>query len=147
MPKTIKLELVTPERLTLSREVDELVLPGSEGSFGVLPGHMPLMAALRPGMLKFKAQNAETVYAIGGGYAQITPSQVVVLADTAEPAEDIDVAAAQQARRKALAQLKQGLKGADLEAAEISLRKALAELKVADLLRRSPTGGAPRPRV
>ncbi len=141
MPQTLTLDVVTPDLHPVkAQDVEEVVLPGLEGSFGVLPGHMPLVSALRPGLLKLKAAGRERLYAIGGGYAQVTPGAVVVLADSAEPAEDIDVAAARQARERALAQLKQGLHGPDLEAAEISLRRALAELRVAYLLQRRKGG-------
>jgi len=136
MPKTLRLDLVTPERQELSEDVEEVILPGVEGSFGVLPEHEPLMAALQPGLLKFKANGAETIYAVGGGYAEITRTKVVVLADTADRADEIDAAAAQQARAKALTQLKQGVKGLELDQAEISLKKALAQLQVVELVRR-----------
>ena len=142
MAKNLKLDVVTPEGQALSREVTEVVLPGLRGSFGVLPGHMPLIAALQPGILKFTDPDGETIYAIGGGYAEVTPQKVIVLADTADPAEEIDLEAARRARRQALAQLKQGVRGAALDAAELSLKKALAQLQVADFLRRrgKPTG-------
>lgn len=136
MDKTLHLEVVTPERSTLSRDVTAVRLPGEEGSLGVLPGHAHLVVALKPGLLTFHADGAEVDYAVGGGYAEITPSRVIVLADTAEPAEDIDEAAARQTRRQALLQLRQGVTGAAAEAAEVALHKALAELRVADLQRR-----------
>jgi F-type H+-transporting ATPase subunit epsilon len=136
MAKTFKIELVTPQHQVLSQEANELVLPGLEGSFGVLPGHMAMLAALKPGMLKVKAGDAETIYAIGGGYAEITAGKTVVLADTAELAEDIDVEAARKEKARALALLKKGLQGAETDAIEISLKKAMARLSVADAVRR-----------
>lgn len=136
MAKTLTIDIVTPERRALSQEVEEVVLPGAEGSFGVLPEHEPLVAALRPGMLKIMAGGAETVYAIGGGYAEITRTKVIVLADTADRADEIDIVAAQQAHSRALAQLKQGVKGAEMDQAEVSLKKALAQLQVAEFMRR-----------
>lgn len=136
MPKLLQVELVTPERQVLSQAATELVLPGAEGSFGVLPGHVPFVAALKPGMMKIQTGEDESIYAIGGGYAEITGEKVVVLADTAELAEDIDLEAARREREKALAQLKKGVHGAELDAVEISLKKALARLSVADTIRR-----------
>jgi F-type H+-transporting ATPase subunit epsilon len=140
MAKQIQLDVVTPERQTLSKAVDALVLPGAAGSIGVLPGHMPLVTALVPGLMKYTVSGEVVLYALGGGYAEITPAKVIVLADTAEPAEDIDLTAVQQARDRALAQMKKGLQGADLESAEISLKKAIARMQVADLMRRRKTG-------
>ena len=132
----LQVDVVTPEKLIFSQEARELVLPGAQGSFGVLPGHMPLVADLEPGMLKIKDQAGEIVYAIGGGYAEITPHKVIVLADSAVKAEDIDIEGARQARAQAIAQMKKGLQGPDLEAVEITLRKALAQLQVVDIQRR-----------
>jgi F-type H+-transporting ATPase subunit epsilon len=135
-PKTLKFDLVTPERQVLSQDVEEVVLPGAAGSFGVLPGHEPLVSALQPGMLKFKTDGVETLYAIGGGYVEVTQDKVVALADSADRADEIDVAAARQAQAKAQAQLKQGVRGAEMDLAEISLKKALAQLQVAQIVRR-----------
>lgn len=139
--KTLKLDLVTPERQVLSLDVEEVVLPGASGSFGVLPGHEPLVSALQPGMLKFRAGGAETIYAIGGGYAEVTQDKVIALADSADRADEIDLEAARQARAKALAQLKKGAEGAEMDQAEVSLKKALAQLQVAEIVRRRRPGG------
>ena len=136
MYSKLRLEVVTPERQAISLEVDAVVLPGEEGSLGILPGHMSLVTSLKPGMLKYQVKGEEQIYALGGGYAEITPQKIVVLADTAEPAEEINLEAAAQARVRAMAELKRGLQGADLEATEMTLKKALAQLKVADLIRR-----------
>jgi F-type H+-transporting ATPase subunit epsilon len=136
MENAIKLDVVTPERKTLSLDVESVMLPGDEGSMGVLPGHMAMVVALKPGMLKYTAQGQEVIYAIGGGYAEITASKVIVLADTAEAVEDINVEVAQQARNKALAQLKQGVRGDAFNQAEISLKHAMAQLRVAEVVRR-----------
>lgn len=139
MKKTIQLELVTPEKQLLAKEIHALVLPGTEGSFGVLPGHIPMVAALKPGMLKVESDDDETIYAIGGGYAEIASDRVMVLADTAELAEDIDIEAARKERARAVAQLKSGVHGAELDRVEISLKKALARLSVADVVRKKQT--------
>ncbi len=140
MAQTIQLDVVTPERQVIAQEVEEVLLPGSEGYFGVLPRHVSMVSALKPGMLKYRAGGEEVVYAIGGGYAEVTPDKIIVLADTAERADDIDLEAARQARVRALAQLKQGLQGAAQEAAEISLKKALARLQVGEVLHRRRGG-------
>jgi F-type H+-transporting ATPase subunit epsilon len=141
MEKFIKLDLVTPERKILSQDVQEVVLPGAEGSLGILPGHASMVVALQPGMLKFVAGGPESLYAIGGGYAEITPDKVIVLADTAEPSDEINVEAARLARQQALAQLKQGVHGDTLNQAEVSLKRALAQLQVAEIIRKRKPGG------
>lgn len=107
MPSTILLELVTPERLVLSEEVDEVVLPGFEGEFGVLPGHTQFLAILNIGILRYRKGSETRKIALGGGYAEVTPERVVVMADTAEHADEIDVERAQRARDRAEAALKE----------------------------------------
>ena len=140
MVKTLRLNVVTPEREALARDVETVVLPGEAGSFGVLPGHAPLVAALRPGLLRYRAGGETREFAVGGGYAEITGGRVTVLADTAVPAEDIDEDEARQAQAKALAQLRQGVTGPEQEAADVALRKALSQLQVAGLRRRRRGG-------
>ena len=107
MASTIRLELVTPERLLLSEEVDEVVAPGYEGEFGVLPGHTQFLAILNIGMLWYRKESAVKKIALGGGFAEVTPERIVVLADTAERTDEIDVARAQRARDRAEARLKE----------------------------------------
>jgi len=106
MASTIRMELVTPERLVLSEEVDEVVLPGFEGEFGALPGHTQFLAILNIGILRYRKGNETRKIALGGGYAEVTPERVVVMADTAEAADEIDVERAQRARDRAEAALK-----------------------------------------
>lgn len=141
MAKMLHVDVSTPERQVFSQEALELVLPGEEGSFGVWPGHMPLVANLKPGMMKIRAGGGEeTIYALGGGYAEIAGSRVIVLADTAELADEIDLEAAEKERQRSIAQLRKGVTGADLEVAEISLKKALARLNTGTVLRRRKSG-------
>lgn len=135
MSKTLHLELVTPKKKVLEESVGSLILPGIEGSFGVLPGHVTMVAALKPGMLKVVYEESDTIYAVGGGYAEIANDRVIVLADSAELGEDIDVEAAKRQRAKAAAQIKAGIHGPDLDKVEISLKKALARLSVANAAR------------
>ncbi|MCK5242549.1 F0F1 ATP synthase subunit epsilon [bacterium] len=136
MSRSIQLELVTPQKHMFTDSVDELVCPGTEGSFGVLPGHVPMVFSLKPGMLKIRRGEEETIYAIGGGYAEISPEKTIILADTAELADDIDIEAARREKERALAQMKKGVHGPDMDAAEISIKKALVRLSVADAVRR-----------
>ena len=107
MASTIRLELVTPERLLLSEEVDEVVAPGYEGEFGVLPGHTQYLAILNIGVLWYRKESTVKKIALGGGFAEVTHERVVVLADTAERADEIDLERAQRARDRAEARLKE----------------------------------------
>ena len=107
MASTIRLELVTPERLLLSEEVDEVVAPGYEGEFGVLPEHTQFLSILNIGMLRYRKGSENRRIALGGGFAEVTPERVVVMADTAERAEEIDVERARRARERAEAALKE----------------------------------------
>ena len=123
MASTIRLELVTPERLVLSEEVDEVVLPGYEGEFGVLPGHTQFLSILNIGMMRYRKATAMVKLALGGGFAEVTHDRVVVMADTAERADEIDVERAQRARDRAEARLK------ELSLDDETYAKAYAELQ------------------
>ncbi len=132
----IRLEVVTAERLTYSDDVDVVVAPGVEGELGILPHHAPLMTMLRPGELRIKKAGEEVSLAISGGFLEVRPDKVVVLADAAERADEIDLERAQDARRRAEELLKGGAPGADLALAQVSLARALTRLKVAQKKRR-----------
>jgi F-type H+-transporting ATPase subunit epsilon len=134
MASTIRLELVTPERLLLSEEVDEVVAPGYEGEFGVLPGHTQFLAILNIGVLWYRKESAVQKIALGGGFAEVTPERIVVMADTAERAEEIDVERAQRARDRAEARLK------ELSMDDETYAKAHAALQRA-LVRMAAKGG------
>ena len=97
----IHLDVVTPERLVFSEVVDEVILPGSEGYLGVRPGHVPLMVGLGVGELSWRRGGREDHMAVAMGYAEILPNRVVVLAETAERAEEIDAERAIHARQRA----------------------------------------------
>ena len=97
----ILLEIVTPERLAYSGEVDAVVLPGSEGELGVLPHHAPLVSTLGVGELRYRKGGEEESFAIVGGFLQVRPDRVVVMAETADMASEIDLEKAQQAKRDA----------------------------------------------
>lgn len=134
MASTIRLELVTPERLVLSEEVGEVVLPGYEGEFGVLPGHTQFLAILNIGMMRYRKGSAMEKIALGGGFAEVTHDRVVVMADTAERADEIDIERAQRARDRAEARLK------ELSLDDETYAKAYAELQRA-LVRMAAGGG------
>ena len=134
MASTIRLELVTPERLLLSEEVDEVVLPGYEGEFGVLPGHTQFLAILNIGILWYRKGSAINKIALGGGFAEVTHDRVVVMVETAERADEIDLERAQRARDRAEARLK------ELSMDDETYAKAHAELQRA-LVRMAAGGG------
>jgi len=129
----IQLEIVTPERLAYSDTVDSVVLPGSEGELGVLPHHAPLVAMLGVGELRIRKGGSEESFAIAGGFLQVRPDKVVVMAETADLASDIDLEKAQEARREAERALEGGYhEGADLSAARAALQQALLRVRVAE---------------
>jgi F-type H+-transporting ATPase subunit epsilon len=131
LPKHLRLEFVTPAQAIVHEEVDEVQLPGEDGSFGVLPGHAPLLAALDTGVMWYR-RGAETKYAfIAGGFAEVVPDRVSVLAQVAERAEDIDVERAEAARRRAEEQLARPT-AVDFDAgrARIAMLRAITRLQV-----------------
>ena len=133
---TIKLEIVTAEHLTFSEEVNAVIAPGAEGQLGILPFHAPLMTMLEPGELCIRKGGEEIFLATSGGFLEVLDNQVVVLADTAERAEEIDMNRAEAAKQRAEEQLKLHMTGADLIAVEAALRRSLTRLKVVGRKRR-----------
>jgi F-type H+-transporting ATPase subunit epsilon len=131
---TLHLEIVTPERRTFEGDVDEVIVPGSEGEMGILPHHAPLISLLGQGVLRVKRSGqAEEEFAIFGGFIQVRPDRVVVLAETADMASEIDVERAERARREAERVLEGGVtEPADLVSARAALQRALIRLKVAE---------------
>jgi F-type H+-transporting ATPase subunit epsilon len=129
----IQLEIVTPERLAYNDEVDAVVLPGSQGELGVLPHHAPLVSTLGIGELRIRKGGQEETFAIAGGFLQVLPDKVVVMAETADLASEIDLEKAQEARREAERALETGYQeGADLAAARAALQQALMRIRVAE---------------
>jgi F-type H+-transporting ATPase subunit epsilon len=127
------LEIVTPERLAYSDTVDAVVLPGVEGELGVLPHHAPLVSMLGVGELRIRKGGAEESFAIVGGFLQVRPDKVVVMAETADLAAEIDLEKAEEARREAERALEGGFReGADLSAARAALQQALLRIRVAE---------------
>ncbi len=136
----IRLDIVTAERVVYSEEVDMVIAPGVEGQLGILPHHTPLMTTLQAGELRVKKGGEEVSLAISGGFLEVRPDRVVVLADAAERAEEIDVARAEVAKRRAQQWLTERPSGIDEARAETALRRSLARLKVATVVksRRKP---------
>lgn len=128
------LEIVTPERLAYSDTVDSVQLPGIEGELGVLPHHAPLVSMLGVGELRIRKGAAEESFAIVGGFLQVRPDKVVVMAETADMASEIDLEKAQHAKREAEQALEGGARtdAVDLAAARASLQHALLRIRVAE---------------
>ena len=132
IPAHLTLEFVTPVRAIVHEDVDEVELPGEAGFFGVLPGHAPLLAALKTGALWYR-KGAEKQFAfIASGFAEILPDRVSILAEVAERAEDIDIQRAEAAKRRAEERLQRPtVIDFDAERARIALLRALTRLQVA----------------
>jgi F-type H+-transporting ATPase subunit epsilon len=131
------LEIVTPERQVFSEQVDSVVCPGIEGELGVLPHHAPLLTTLGVGELRIRRGGEEEFFAIAGGFLQVRPDKVVVMAETADMASEIDIEKAQEARREAEQALTEGFEEpADLARARAALQRALLRIRVAERRRR-----------
>ena len=129
----LHLEIVTPERLAYSDEVDMVLVPGIDGELGILPHHTPLASLLGVGELKIRKGGDEETFAIAGGFLQVRPDKVVVMAEIAEIGAEIDLERAQQARAEAEKALESGyVEGADLSAARAELQRALLRIRVAE---------------
>jgi F-type H+-transporting ATPase subunit epsilon len=128
----LRLELATPTRLVVSEEADEVVVPGAEGYFGVLPGHAPLLALLGPGEVMYRSGRTERYLAVSGGFAEVGADHVTILAETAERPQEIDAARARTARERAEQQLVgRGSDEVDYPRALSALARAQARLQVA----------------
>jgi F-type H+-transporting ATPase subunit epsilon len=133
MASTIKLELVTPERMLVSEDVDEVIAPGYEGEFGVLPEHKYYLAILSIGVLRYRKGNEVKKISLGGGFAEVEPERVVVMADVAERAEDIDIERARRAHDRAEAALKEITLDEDTYLkAHAALRRAIIRMAAAE---------------
>jgi F-type H+-transporting ATPase subunit epsilon len=136
----VRLDIVTAERVVYSEEVDIVVAPGVLGQLGILPHHAPLMTTLEPGELKVRKGGEEYSLVISGGFLEVRPDRIIVLADAAERAEEIDIARAEAAKERAQQRLTHPTPEVDLAQAEAALRRSLARLKVAEKRRRRTRG-------
>ena|SRR5688572_25288274 len=131
MAKTFKLEIVTPERLVFSEDIVSLVVPAEEGYLGVLAGHAPLLAALKPGEIRIRREAGEVLYATSGGFMEVLPKKTSILCESAESPESIDAARAEKAKSRAKDRLSKPAKEVDRERAEASVERAENRLRVA----------------
>lgn len=132
MSDKFKFEIITPERTVYSDTVDEVVLPTMSGEIGILPNHVPLVSVLQPGEILIKKGPAESYLAVSGGFIEVQPDRVIVLADTAERAEEIDEKRAEEARQRAAELVKEERVDArEFAVISAKIEKELSRLKVA----------------
>jgi F-type H+-transporting ATPase subunit epsilon len=130
MAATLKLEIVTPEAVTFSEDVEMVTLPGIEGELGIYPQHVPLMTQVVPGEITVRKGGQEIYLAVGEGFVEITTGRVSVLTDMAIKADSIDEAKAEEARLRAEARLKEKLSAEETAAAEAAIARSVALLGV-----------------
>jgi F-type H+-transporting ATPase subunit epsilon len=135
LPTKLTLEIVTPDRALVNEQVDEVELPGSEGYFGVLPGHTELLASLQVGELWYRIGQEKYYLAVAFGFVEVLPDHVTVLARIAERAQDIDVSRAEAARKRAEERVARPTADMDFERARVALMKSLIRLQVASRAR------------
>lgn len=136
LPTHIDLSVVTPDKQVVHESVDSVTFPGKRGYLGILPGHAPLLTELRIGEIEFFTRGKKHYLAVFWGFAEVLPDRVIVLAHTAERAEDIDIERAERARQRAEERLKKpGDTDLDLERARIALERAVVRLQAANRLR------------
>jgi F-type H+-transporting ATPase subunit epsilon len=133
---SLKIDIVTAERIVYSAEADEVIAPGVEGQLGILPHHAPLMTTLQAGELVVRRGGQEDIMAISGGFLEVRPDHIIILADQAERAEEIDISRAAEARKRAEERLKEKhVAGVDEDRAEAALRRAMVRLYVAEKIK------------
>ena len=135
LPTSIRLEIVTPDRVLVTEQVDEVQVPGSEGYFGVLPGHAPLLASLHVGELWYRVGQEKHFLAIAFGFVEVLPDKVTVLARIAERERDIDMARAEAAMARAEKRIGEPRADIDFERARVAMMKSLIRLQVASRAR------------
>ena len=134
---SLKLDIVTAERVVYSEDVDAVIAPGVEGQLGILPHHAPLMTTLQAGELRVRRGGEEDSLAISGGFLEVRPDRVIVLADTAERADEIDMARAEAAKKRAEERLvDRHAPGFNEDRCEAALGRAIARLTVAEKIKR-----------
>lgn len=140
MPK-INFKIVTPERVVLEEEVDQVTLPTKQGQITILSNHLPLVSALQPGEIILKSGDKEIPLAVSGGFIEVLKNNVTILADTAERVEEIEISRAEEGRKKAAALLKEKrTESADYAALAAKLEKELARLRVVRKHKRTHLG-------
>jgi F-type H+-transporting ATPase subunit epsilon len=129
---SIRVDIVTAERLVFSQDADIVMVPGVEGEMGILPHHEPIMTMIKPGEVLVRKGTEEYSLAVSGGFLEVTPDHITILADAAERADEIDIARAEAAKKRAEEKLTSRTAETDAANAEAALRRSLARLKVAE---------------
>src|SRR5262245_60673114 len=135
LPSKLQLQIVSADRSLVDETVDEVEIPGADGYFGVLPGHTPLLAILGAGEFWYRQGSEKKYFAIAFGFAEVQPDRVTILAEIAEKPDEIDVARAEAAKRRAEERIAQPVVDMDAERARIALLKSLIRLQVASRAR------------
>jgi len=130
LPTHLQLQIVSADRLLVNEQVDEVEIPGTEGYFGVLPGHTPLLSTLQVGELWYRQGSEKHYLSIAFGFVEVQPDRVTILAQTAEAAAEIDLARAEAAKKRAEERLSRPTIDMDFERARIAMLKALVRLQV-----------------
>src|SRR3990172_5783724 len=131
MDQRFRLRIVTPYREVVMEDVGEAQVPGKEGYLGILPGHAPLISELKVGELSYRRGRESSHLAVSGGFVEVLPDQVTILAETAEKSDEIDVARAQSAKERAEKRLRSPDPEMDVNRAAVALERALIRLQVA----------------
>ncbi len=128
-----KLDVVTPERVIFSDQVNSVNAPGVEGELGILPHHCPLITLLQPGQIAIKKAGEETLIAVSGGFVEVRPDRVIILADIADRDDEVDSLKAEEAKQQAERALREKqISEIDKAQAEVALRHAVACLRIAE---------------
>ena len=135
LPTHLRLEIVTPDRSVVADSVDEVEIPAADGYLGVLPGHTPMLAMLQIGELWYRQGGEKHYVSIAFGFAEVLPDRVTILAELAERPEEIDVARAEAAKRRAEARLASPVPDMDFERARVALMKAIVRIQVSSKAR------------
>ena len=140
---SMRLEIVTAERLVYSEEIEVLVAPGIDGELGILPSHAPLLTELKPGEIRVVKNLEDTYMAVSGGFMEVLGNKITILADTAEHIEEIDIERAEEALKNAEERVSARTSDMDMERGLASMRKSQARLRVARRRRPRADRGAP----
>jgi F-type H+-transporting ATPase subunit epsilon len=135
IPKSIALDIVTPDRPIVQERVDEVQLPGADGALGVLPGHAPLLAQLQPGELWYRKGSERQFLSIAFGVVEVLPDRVTVLATLAERPEEIDVTEADRSKKQAEEEMRRSVTAEDAERARLAMMTALVRMRMAERAR------------
>ena len=130
--KKLHLKITTHERVVFDSDVDEIYAKGTQGEFGILPGHIPFMSALDIGVTRAVVDGKTEVFTVMGGVFQLTGNEALILTQTAERGSEIDVARAKEAKERAEARIEGGSDDSDVKRAEVALARALARLKASN---------------